>query len=317
MGSCCPRRSSSGSADRDAAGGVTCGSCRPTYGSADAFPADGSGPQVTGWGRYGQAVAAELAALGLPAAGFEATLTPTCPPGADCRRRLHSRWPWGSRCAPSRGGARAGRAGARVPAGGAAGGRRAVRHPRPGRVRCSAGKARRCCSTARPSSIGRPPAARRRTPARRTRASSGAWRRRRYGERRARARAGARIGRRRAARPTSPSPTWSSSTACRCGVPARGQARTSGCSGSRRRSPRATSLRPGCCSSRATRVCATTTRCRFRSWTSSSSSPSTQGPTAPASTAAGSAAPCSRWSTSLPRRPPVPPSSPPIAAAPA
>ena len=53
-----------------------------TYGSADVFTADGSGPQVTGWGRYGQAVAAELAALGLRLAGFEATVDSDLPAGS-------------------------------------------------------------------------------------------------------------------------------------------------------------------------------------------------------------------------------------------
>jgi galactokinase len=53
-----------------------------TYGSADVFTADGSGPQVTGWGRYGQAVAAELAALGLRLAGFDATVDSDLPAGS-------------------------------------------------------------------------------------------------------------------------------------------------------------------------------------------------------------------------------------------
>jgi galactokinase len=53
-----------------------------TFGPADVFRADGSGPQVTGWGRYGQAVAAELAALGVRPAGFTATVDSDLPAGS-------------------------------------------------------------------------------------------------------------------------------------------------------------------------------------------------------------------------------------------
>jgi galactokinase len=52
------------------------------YGPGESFAADGGGPAVTGWARYGQAVAAELAALGRPAVGFEGEVTSTLPAGA-------------------------------------------------------------------------------------------------------------------------------------------------------------------------------------------------------------------------------------------
>jgi galactokinase len=51
-------------------------------GEADPFAADGGGPPVRGWGRYGQAVAAELAELGRPAVGLAATVHSSLPAGA-------------------------------------------------------------------------------------------------------------------------------------------------------------------------------------------------------------------------------------------
>src|SRR5262249_18579772 len=44
--------------------------------------ADGGGPAAAGWARYGQGVAAELAALGRPAIGLVATVDSDLPPGA-------------------------------------------------------------------------------------------------------------------------------------------------------------------------------------------------------------------------------------------
>jgi galactokinase len=51
------------------------------YGRTE-FPADGGSQAVTGWGRYPQAVAKELAALGRPAVGIDATVSSTLPAGA-------------------------------------------------------------------------------------------------------------------------------------------------------------------------------------------------------------------------------------------
>jgi galactokinase len=53
-----------------------------TFGTAEPFAADGSGSTVTGWARFGQAVAAELHALGRPPVGIEATISSTLPAGA-------------------------------------------------------------------------------------------------------------------------------------------------------------------------------------------------------------------------------------------
>ena len=53
-----------------------------TFGQGTAFSADGSGPQVRGWARFGQAVAAELAALGRPPIGLAGTVSSTLPPGS-------------------------------------------------------------------------------------------------------------------------------------------------------------------------------------------------------------------------------------------
>ena len=52
------------------------------YGPAPAFAADGSGPAASGWARYAQAVAAELAALGRPAVGLTGTIHSDLPAGA-------------------------------------------------------------------------------------------------------------------------------------------------------------------------------------------------------------------------------------------
>ena len=52
------------------------------FGEAVHFAADGSGAGVEGWGRLGQAAAAELAALGRPPVGLEAHVSSTLPAGA-------------------------------------------------------------------------------------------------------------------------------------------------------------------------------------------------------------------------------------------
>lgn len=52
------------------------------FGAGERFAADGGGPQVAGWARYGQAVAAQLAALGRPAVGMDATVASTLPAGS-------------------------------------------------------------------------------------------------------------------------------------------------------------------------------------------------------------------------------------------
>jgi galactokinase len=52
------------------------------YGAADPISPDGGGPAAVGWGRFAQAVAAELAALGRPAVGLTGTITSGVPPGA-------------------------------------------------------------------------------------------------------------------------------------------------------------------------------------------------------------------------------------------
>ncbi len=51
------------------------------FGPAEPFRADGGGPAATGWARYGQAVAAELAALGRPAVGLAGTVDSDLAPG--------------------------------------------------------------------------------------------------------------------------------------------------------------------------------------------------------------------------------------------
>ena len=51
-------------------------------GPGEPFAAGGDGAAVTGWARYGQAVAAELAELGRPAAGLTARIDSTVPTGA-------------------------------------------------------------------------------------------------------------------------------------------------------------------------------------------------------------------------------------------
>lgn len=52
------------------------------YGPAATFAADGGGPATEGWGRYGQAVAAELADLGRPPVGLIGTVASDLPAGA-------------------------------------------------------------------------------------------------------------------------------------------------------------------------------------------------------------------------------------------
>lgn len=52
------------------------------FGDAAPFAADGSGDQIDGWGRYAQAVAAELDLLGRPPVGIDATVSSTLPAGA-------------------------------------------------------------------------------------------------------------------------------------------------------------------------------------------------------------------------------------------
>ena len=54
----------------------------PRFGPGDAFGADGNGPPAGGWARYGQGVAAELAALGRPAVGLVGTIESDLPSGA-------------------------------------------------------------------------------------------------------------------------------------------------------------------------------------------------------------------------------------------
>jgi galactokinase len=51
------------------------------FGPTEGFPADGGGAAARGWVRYGQAVAAELAALGRPPAGLVGTLSSDLPLG--------------------------------------------------------------------------------------------------------------------------------------------------------------------------------------------------------------------------------------------
>ena len=53
-----------------------------SLGAAPPFAADGGGAAVTGWARYAQAVAAELASLGRPAIGFDGTVRSDLPTGA-------------------------------------------------------------------------------------------------------------------------------------------------------------------------------------------------------------------------------------------
>ena len=53
-----------------------------SFGTAPSFAADGSGPPVKGWARFGHAVAAELAALGRPPVGMVATISSTLPAGS-------------------------------------------------------------------------------------------------------------------------------------------------------------------------------------------------------------------------------------------
>jgi galactokinase len=52
------------------------------FGRAEPFAADGGGPAASGWARYAQAVAGELAALGRPAVGLVGTVSSDLPAGA-------------------------------------------------------------------------------------------------------------------------------------------------------------------------------------------------------------------------------------------
>ena len=52
------------------------------YGRTGSLAADGGPPAATGWGRYPQAVAAELAALGRPAVGINGAVSSDLPAGA-------------------------------------------------------------------------------------------------------------------------------------------------------------------------------------------------------------------------------------------
>jgi len=52
------------------------------FGTAETFAADGSGDAVSGWGRYAQSVAAELAALGRARVGLAGTVASNLPAGA-------------------------------------------------------------------------------------------------------------------------------------------------------------------------------------------------------------------------------------------
>ena len=52
------------------------------YGGAEAVPADGGGAAASGWMRYVQAVAAELAAVGRPSVGLIGTLSSDLPAGS-------------------------------------------------------------------------------------------------------------------------------------------------------------------------------------------------------------------------------------------
>jgi galactokinase len=53
-----------------------------TFGAAHPFAADGSGPPAQGWARYGQAVAAELDAIGRSPVGLTASISSSLPPDA-------------------------------------------------------------------------------------------------------------------------------------------------------------------------------------------------------------------------------------------
>jgi len=53
-----------------------------TFGAGISFSADGGGPQVHGWTRFGQAVAAELAVIGRPPVGMTGRISSTLPPGS-------------------------------------------------------------------------------------------------------------------------------------------------------------------------------------------------------------------------------------------
>src|SRR5213078_4717808 len=52
------------------------------FGAAEPFRADGGGTPAAGWARYGQAVAAELAALGRPSVGLRGSVASDLPSGA-------------------------------------------------------------------------------------------------------------------------------------------------------------------------------------------------------------------------------------------
>src|SRR5262249_2609289 len=59
---------------------VALGSCQ--FGPAGPFAPDGGGAPTTGWGRYAQAVTAELSALGRPPVGLAGTVSSDLPAGA-------------------------------------------------------------------------------------------------------------------------------------------------------------------------------------------------------------------------------------------
>ena len=249
-------------------------SARSGFGAAPPFAADGSGPAAKGWARYAQAVAAELDLLGRPPVGLTGTVDSDLPVGAGLSSSAALEVAVAlALCAVAEFEVEPLELALGVPARGAAGRRRAVRDPRPGRV---ASRARRPGDAAR-LRHARAPA----RPGARGRCARG----RRLGGVAHTARD---VGLRAAA-----------ASELEAGMPetASRHVRTE----NRRvrrlrggaRGPRPRGGRDACCSP-ATRACATTTRSRSPSSTCSSSSRRQLARTAPGCSAAASAARSSR-----------------------
>ena len=119
------------------------------YGRAETVAADGSGPRARGWARYAQAVAAELADAGRPAIGMTGTIASDLPPRAGLSSSAALEVALAlALCAVADFELEPLELALALPARGATGGRRSMRHPRPGGVPARIGRSTRSCSTA-------------------------------------------------------------------------------------------------------------------------------------------------------------------------
>ena len=110
---------------------------------------------LEGWARYAQAVAAELADAGRPAIGMTGTISSDLPPRAGLSSSAALEVALAlALCAVADFELEPLELALALPARGATGGRRSVRHPRPGGVPARIGRSTRSCSTATRSSTG-------------------------------------------------------------------------------------------------------------------------------------------------------------------